>query len=129
MRTTRWCGVAGGLSGALAVLAGAFGAHALRGVLAADALAIFDTGARYHLVHAVALLALAGMGAGRPSAALAWAGALFVAGTVLFSGSLYLLALTGVRAWGAVTPAGGVALVAAWVAAALGGWRLPARSA
>lgn len=112
----RSLGVLGCLFGFVAVAAGAFGAHALKDRLPADLLAIFETGARYHLAHAVALLfaaLLAGRGgaAGRRARAAGW---LFVAGIVVFSGSLYALALSGVRAWGAVTPVGGVAFLAGW---------------
>jgi uncharacterized membrane protein YgdD (TMEM256/DUF423 family) len=104
----------GSASAALAVAAGAFGAHALRARLAPDLLAVFETGVRYHMFHALGLLAVAWAASRNPGAAVAWAGWLMVAGTVLFSGSLYALALTGVRALGAVTPLGGVAFIAGW---------------
>jgi uncharacterized membrane protein YgdD (TMEM256/DUF423 family) len=104
----------GAVSAALAVAAGAFGAHALRARLAPDQLAVFETAARYHMFHALGLLAVAWAASRFPGAAVAWAGWLLLAGTVLFSGSLYALALTGVRALGAVTPLGGVAFVAGW---------------
>jgi uncharacterized membrane protein YgdD (TMEM256/DUF423 family) len=108
----------GAISAAISVAAGAFGAHALKARLSPDLLAIFETGARYQMYHAVGL-ALAAWAASRaPGAAAAWAGWLFVAGTVLFSGSLYALALSGVRALGAVTPFGGVAFIAGWLALA-----------
>jgi uncharacterized membrane protein YgdD (TMEM256/DUF423 family) len=123
---------AGAVSAGLAVAAGAFGAHALKARLGADALAVWETGARYQVVHALALFAVAG-------AARAWggrlphaAGALFVAGTLLFSGSLYVLALSGVRMLGAVAPFGGAALLAGWAClawAALRPRQLPAASA
>src|SRR5512143_2570471 len=96
----------GALSGLIAVAAGAFGAHALKARLPADLLAVFETGARYQMFHALGLLACAWAWARAPGPA-AWAGWLFVAGTVLFSGSLYALALSGVRAPGAATPLGG----------------------
>ena len=102
------------MSGLIAVAAGAFGAHALRSRLAADQLAVFETGVRYQTYHALGLFAVAwavGRGAA-PQAA--WAGWLFLAGTVVFSGSLYALALTGVRWWGAVTPVGGLSFIAGW---------------
>jgi uncharacterized membrane protein YgdD (TMEM256/DUF423 family) len=108
----------GALSAALAVAAGAFGAHALKARLPADLLVVFETGARYHLFHALALVAAAFASARFPGAAATSAGWLFVAGTVLFSGSLYALALSGVRALGAVTPLGGVAFIAGWIALA-----------
>ncbi len=116
----------GALSAAISVAAGAFGAHALKARLPADLLAIFETGARYEMYHALGLLA-AGWAVSRTSGiAAASAGWLFVAGTVLFSGSLYALALTGVRALGAVTPLGGVAFIAGWIALAVAALRLPA---
>ena len=102
------------LFGLTAVAAGAFGAHALKDRLPADLLAVFETGARYQMVHALALLFAAGVGGAGGARAARAAGWLFVAGMVVFSGSLYLLALTGVRAWGAVTPLGGVAFLAGW---------------
>ena len=115
----------GALSGAIAVAAGAFGAHALKARLAPDLLSVFETGARYQMFHALALVAAAGAASRGQAGAVAagWAGGLFAAGTVLFSGSLYALALTGVRALGAVTPFGGVALIAGWVALAVAALR------
>ncbi len=107
----------------LAVVAGAFGAHALRARLAPDLLAVFETGARYQMYHALALLAVAGAATRWPGTAVNTAGWLFVLGILIFSGSLYLLALTGVRAWGAVTPLGGLAFLAGWAALAWAGWR------
>jgi uncharacterized membrane protein YgdD (TMEM256/DUF423 family) len=114
----------GALSGAMAVALGAFGAHGLKTRLPVDLLATFETGVRYQMYHALALLAVAWAvtrwaGSGLPVAA----GWLFVAGTVLFSCSLYLLALTGQRWLGAITPLGGVAFVAGWVCLALAAWR------
>ncbi|HEX7918478.1 MAG TPA: DUF423 domain-containing protein [Gemmatimonadales bacterium] len=106
----------GALSGFFAVAAGAFGAHALREVLAPDLLAVFETGARYQMYHALALLLVAVISASAPQRrTVAAAGWFFVGGTLLFSGSLYLLALTGTRWWGAVTPVGGVCFLAGWV--------------
>lgn len=112
--------------GLLAVAAGAFGAHALRARLPADLLAVFETGARYQMYHALALLAVAAAAARAPSAAANAAGWLFTAGIVLFSGSLYLLALTGTRWLGAITPLGGVCFLAGWGALALAGSALAA---
>ena len=113
----------GAVSALLAVAAGAFGAHALKERLAAEALDIFLVGARYHMYHALALLG-AGWAAGRwPCAASTWAGWLFVAGTVIFAGSLYLLALSGQRWLGALTPLGGVAFIAGWACLAWAAWR------
>jgi uncharacterized membrane protein YgdD (TMEM256/DUF423 family) len=104
----------GAVSGFLAVAAGAFGAHALRSRLTPDLLAVFETGARYQMYHALALLAVAWLvGRGGIPGAI-WAGWLFVIGTCVFSGSLYALALTGQRWLGAITPLGGVAFLAGW---------------
>ncbi len=109
----------GALSAAVGVAAGAFGAHALRAKLPPDLLAVFETGARYQMYQAFGLIAAAWAAGRWPGAMAAWAGWLLVAGTILFSGSLYALALTGVRAFGAVTPLGGLAAIAGWVALAL----------
>jgi uncharacterized membrane protein YgdD (TMEM256/DUF423 family) len=118
MRPTLF-GFLGAVSAFLAVAAGAFGAHALRARLAPDLLAIFETGARYQMFHALALVLIALLAARQPTGALTLAGWMFVLGTLLFSGSLYALALTGVRALGAITPLGGLCFLAGWVALAL----------
>jgi uncharacterized membrane protein YgdD (TMEM256/DUF423 family) len=115
--------VAGSLSAFVAVLAGAFGAHALRQRLPSDLLAVFETGARYQMYHALALLFVAWAVTQWPAASIRTAGWLFIGGTALFSGSLYLLALTGGRWWGAVTPVGGVLFLAGWLLLAIGIWR------
>ncbi|MBI2218861.1 MAG: DUF423 domain-containing protein [Candidatus Rokubacteria bacterium] len=107
--------VVGSLSAGLAVVLGAFAAHGLRGRLPADLLATFETGARYHMYHALALFAVAWASGRWPSASLTAAGWLFLAGTALFSGSLYVLAVTGQRWLGAITPFGGVAFIAGWL--------------
>ena len=117
----------GALSGFIAVGAGAFGAHGLKARLTPDLLAVFDTGARYQMLHALALLAVAWAVTRWPGRAALASGWCFVAGTVVFSGSLYLLALTGVRSLGAVTPFGGVLLLAGWLLLALAAWRGSAR--
>lgn len=111
--------VAGAVFGALSVAFGAFGAHALRARLDAGALATFETGARYQMHHALALLAVGWLAAGQPSRATNTAGVAFVVGTILFSGSLYLMTLLGVRALGAITPLGGVAFLVGWIALAV----------
>jgi uncharacterized membrane protein YgdD (TMEM256/DUF423 family) len=103
-----------GVSGFLAVALGAFGAHGLRERLAPELLVIFEVGVRYQMYHALALAAVAFALDRWPSASLQWAGWCFVAGTLIFSGSLYVLALSGVRWLGAITPFGGVALLAGW---------------
>jgi uncharacterized membrane protein YgdD (TMEM256/DUF423 family) len=104
----------GASSAFLAVAAGAFGAHALRARLAPDLLAVFETAARYQMYHALGLLAVAWAVTRWPGSLAGWAGWAFVLGTLLFSGSLYALALTGVRWLGAITPLGGVAFLAGW---------------
>jgi uncharacterized membrane protein YgdD (TMEM256/DUF423 family) len=106
------------INGFLAVAAGAFGAHALQGRLDPHALQTFETGARYQMYHALAL-GLAAFSIRGASAPAAQAAAIsFLAGIVLFSGSLYVLALTGVRAFGIVTPFGGLAFLIGWAALA-----------
>lgn len=121
MAKTFW--VLGCLFGLLGVAAGAFGAHALRARLAPDLLAVFETGARYQMYHALALLAAAWAAERWPSGTAVAAGWAFVAGIVVFSGSLYLLAVSGVRWLGAVTPLGGVAFLAGWALLAWAAWR------
>lgn len=110
--------------GGLAVALGAFGAHALKARLSADMLQIFETGVRYHFYHALALgLVVVAMQYWPKTNLPTIAGWLFVAGIVIFSGSLYILSTTGVRWWGAITPIGGVAFIAGWACLALAAWR------
>lgn len=119
----RFFAVVGALSGFVAVGAGAFGAHGLKAWLAPDLLAVFETAARYQMFHALALLAVAwavGRWPGRAASASGWC---FIAGSVIFCGSLYLLALSGVRAFGAITPVGGVLFLAGWLLLAIAAWR------
>jgi uncharacterized membrane protein YgdD (TMEM256/DUF423 family) len=104
----------GALAAGLAVAAGAFGAHALRDRLTPDMLAIFETAARYQMYHALALLAVAWATVRWPDSSAVLAGWCFVAGIVVFSGSLYVLALTGTRWLGAITPLGGLCFLAGW---------------
>ena len=104
--------------GFLGVAAGAFGAHALRARLDPGDLAIFETAVRYQMYHAFALLAAAWVADRWPGGAAGAAGWLFLAGTLVFSGTLYLLVLTGPRWLGAVTPVGGLALLGGWLALA-----------
>ena len=115
--------VAGAVSGFIAVAAGAFGAHALRARLEPEMLQVFETGARYQMYHALALLAAALVGNEANRGLACWAGRLFLAGTVLFSGSLYALALSGIRGLGAITPFGGVAFLAGWLCLSAAAWR------
>lgn len=104
----------GALSGFVAVAAGAFGAHALRARLDPALLAVFETGVRYQMYHALAVLLVAALDAHRPAPLTRAAGWCFLGGTVIFSGSLYALALTGLRILGAVTPLGGLLFLAGW---------------
>ena len=113
--------VVGVVSAALAVAFGAFGAHALRDRVTPDLANVFEVGARYHMYHALGLIGVAWMASRWPGVATNAAGWLFVAGTILFSGSLYAMTLTGQRWLGAITPLGGVAFIAGWLALA---WRL-----
>lgn len=115
--------VLGALSAFLAVAAGAFAAHALRSRLIEAFLSAFETGARYQFLHALGLFAVAWALDRTQRSAIARAGWLFVAGTVLFSGSLYLLALTGIPRFGMITPLGGLCFLAGWLSMAWGLWR------
>jgi len=112
----------GAVSAFVAVAAGAFGAHALRARLDATRLAAFETAARYQMDHALGLLAVAWALTRWPGPSVRAAGWLFLAGTVVFSGSLYLLAVTGARWLGAVTPLGGLCFLAGWLSLAVGIW-------
>ena len=118
MRSRRILALGAGL-GALGVALGAFGAHALRARVTPEDLAIFETGVRYQMYHAVALLGLAAWVDRSPSPKLGWAAWCFGLGVAVFSGSLYLLVATQQRWLGAITPLGGVALIAGWVLAGL----------
>jgi uncharacterized membrane protein YgdD (TMEM256/DUF423 family) len=113
----------GSLSAFVAVALGAFAAHGLKARLAPELLATFETGVRYQMYHAFALIAAAWAFTRWPGPASTTAGWLFVAGTVLFSGSLYVLSLTGLRWLGAVAPVGGLAFLAGWACLAWGAWK------
>jgi len=104
----------GAVSALLAVALGAFAAHGLKARLGAELLATFEVGVRYHMFHALGLMAVAWAFGRWPGAPALAAGFLFIAGTVLFSGSLYALALGGPRWLGPVTPLGGAAFLAGW---------------
>lgn len=106
--------VLGAIFGLLAVVLGAFGAHGLKARVSPDLLQIFETGARYHMYHAFLLMFIGSMLSTRPSAVLVWAGIATVAGVLIFSGSLYMLVLTDTRWLGAITPIGGLMLIAGW---------------
>lgn len=123
MPTDRLFFALGAVLAGLSVAFGAFGAHGLRNSLSLEDLDIFETGARYQMYHALALLAVAWAYARWEAPLIQFAGWLFVAGLVIFSGSLYALVLTGQRWLGAVTPIGGLALLAGWVLLAWAAFR------
>jgi len=110
---------------ALGVAIGAFGAHGLQGKLDAYSMEIYQRAVLYHYVHALGLLLVGALAASKsiPPSLGRWAGMLLLIGIVFFSGSLYVLALTGNRMWGAVTPIGGVCFIAGWVVLAVAGLR------
>ena len=101
---------------ALSVAIGAFGAHMLEGRISADELATFETGVHYHMIHGIAVI-ITGLAAGLfgESKKLFWAGVLFIVGIFIFSGSLYVLSLSGIKWLGAITPIGGVSFIAGWL--------------
>lgn len=106
------------------VALGAFAAHGLKNRLSADYLAVFHTGVTYQLVHTLALLGVALLATHIPGRIVTWAGISFVVGILLFSGSLYLLTLTGISKLGIITPFGGVAFLIGWLCLGLAAWRL-----
>ncbi|HUG98505.1 MAG TPA: DUF423 domain-containing protein [Gammaproteobacteria bacterium] len=114
----------GAIFGGLGVAAGAFGAHALRSQLEPRMLEVFETAARYQMYHALALFAAAWILQQSQAPAAQVAGWAFVAGILLFSGSLYAMAFTGVRGLGAITPIGGAAFLVGWVALAVAAARI-----
>lgn len=110
----------GAIAALVGVAAGAFGAHGLKSRLDPDMLAVFETGVRYQMYHAFALLAVAWTTTRWPGRAVTASGWCFVAGILIFSGSLYVLSLAGVRWMGAITPLGGVAFLLGWLLLAWG---------
>jgi uncharacterized membrane protein YgdD (TMEM256/DUF423 family) len=121
---TRWWLVVGSVAGFLAVAGGAFGAHALKARIEADMLAVFDTGTRYLMLHAAVLLVVGVLSLREGPSTLNIAGWLFTVGTIIFTGSLWVLSITGIRALGAITPIGGLTLLAGWVALGIATTRL-----
>ncbi len=108
------------ISGLLAVAIGAFGAHGLKGRVTTDLMAVYQTGVQYHFYHTLALLFVGILMLQFPQVSLlSWSGCLFVAGMIIFSGSLYVMALTGIKWLGAITPIGGVAFIAGWLTMAI----------
>lgn len=115
--------ILGAIGGLVSVTLGAFGAHALKSTLSSDMLETFETGVRYQMYHSLALLAVVWALVRTESAIFGASGWCFVAGIVLFSGSLYLLAFTGIKWFGAITPIGGLAFLAGWGLMAYGFWK------
>jgi uncharacterized membrane protein YgdD (TMEM256/DUF423 family) len=113
------------ISGMLLVILGAFGAHALEARLPAEHLVWWQKAVHYQGLHTLALFGTGLLTLHHPGRALNIAGWLFIAGILLFSGSLYALTLTGLRTLGMITPLGGTAFIAGWLALALAAWRLP----
>jgi uncharacterized membrane protein YgdD (TMEM256/DUF423 family) len=113
----------GSVSAFFAVALGAFAAHGLKSKLEPELLNIFEVAVRYQMYHALALLGVAWAAARWPGSNINAAGWLFIAGTIIFSGSLYLLSLTGLRWLGAITPIGGLAFLLGWLLLAWGVWR------
>ena len=103
------------ISGLLAVMLGAFGAHALKGIISPEMLEVYKTGVQYQFYHTFALLSVGILMHFNQSKALTWSAWLFILGIILFSGSLYMMAISGVKALGFITPFGGVTWMAAWI--------------
>lgn len=108
---------------ALAVVIGAFGAHALKLRIAEDLMDIYKTGVEYHFYHALGLLLIGILSIHMPSGLLNWSALLLFIGIMVFSGSLYLLALTGIRWIGAITPVGGLSFIAGWIMLFVAVWK------
>jgi len=123
MKTGRIFIALGALSAFIGVATGAFGAHVLKSRISAEMLAVFEVGVRYQMYHAFALIATAWMQTRWLSLIVTASGWCFVIGTVLFSGSLYLLSLSGVKWVGAITPFGGLAFLAGWACMAWAAWK------
>lgn len=116
--------IVGAIAMALAVALGAFGAHGLKNMLTEEMLDIFETGVRYHFYHAIGLLLISFVIQFMPSSSLLhWSGWLMVAGILIFSGSLYLLSILGIRWLGAITPIGGVCFIISWILLAVAAWQ------
>ena len=116
--------IIGAVSAAISVAAGAFGAHSLRQTIEPSLLDVFETGARYQMYHALALVGVGLVASRWPSSLLTSAGWLFVAGTVLFTGSLYAMTFTGIRVLGAITPLGGLCFIGGWICLAVAAARI-----
>ena len=123
MSTSRALILAGAIFGLLGVVLGAVGVHALRDALDAKALGTFQTGVRFQMYHALALLAVGLLADRWKTGLVKLSGILFTVGIILFSGSLYILAVTGIGVFGAVAPLGGMSLIAAWALLVIGAIR------
>ncbi|MDH3628316.1 MAG: DUF423 domain-containing protein [Acidobacteriota bacterium] len=119
-----WFGV-GALLAGVGVLLGAFGAHGLKGRVTPELLVIFETGVRYQLFHALGLLSVGWAATRAPSTWISVAGWAFALGIAIFSGSLYVMTVTGARWLGAITPIGGLAFLTGWACLTVGAWRKP----
>lgn len=116
--------IIGSIAMAFAVGLGAFGAHGLKEMLSDEMLEIFETGVKYHFYHAIGLLVIGLVAQLMPSSSLLqWSGWLMLAGIIIFSGSLYILSISGIRWMGAITPIGGLCFIVAWVLLALASWQ------
>jgi len=121
---SKWLLILGSINMFLSVALGAFGAHALKASLQPDMMAVYHTGNQYHFYHALGLFAAASAAGFFPgSRFIRWSGAFILAGLILFSGSLYVLSLTGQRWFGMITPFGGTAFMVGWLLLATGVWR------
>jgi uncharacterized membrane protein YgdD (TMEM256/DUF423 family) len=109
--------------GLISVAMGAFGAHALKNKLTPDMLSVFEVGARYQMYHALTIFAAVWISTLTSGLFAPLSGWLFITGSLIFSGSLYLLALTGIRLFGAITPIGGILLLLGWLSLAIAGWK------
>lgn len=120
----KWLLILGAFMGLMSVAMGAFGAHALKNRLGQEMLSVFEVGARYQMYHALAIFLAVWVSTLAPGVFAPLSGWLFAAGITIFSGSLYALALTGVRLFGAITPIGGVLLLIGWLCLGIAAWRM-----
>lgn len=116
--------ILGSLNAFLAVALGAFGAHTLKSKLSQEMLTVYETGVQYHLIHALGLILIGIISHWITGSNLInWAGGLLLAGIFIFSGSLYVLSVSGIRALGAITPIGGMAFLIGWILLAVAAWK------
>lgn len=115
--------IIGALLLALAIIIGAFGSHALKSRIAPEMMLVYKTGVEYHFYHALGILLIGILSFHIQSCLLNWAAVLLMIGILLFSGSLYVLAITGIKWFGAITPFGGISFIIGWVLLALSVWK------